>query len=312
MTSDIGKHVPTSAFRASLEQEILRELRAGEPAYAPPSTRRPWRHRLRNVALIVLGLFVGLGAQMASAQVQESRQRSELEAAKQAEREMVVLRVMMARLAEERARREFEVGAASRQSLRDAEANASQAQVLFQVLESQLAEIRLTSRAPRDEIWAPLATERDFVRERLQMQAMVAQQRLAVAEAAATEAERGYEAGAVQGNVVKDAQLDAAERKMEFQVLAKRIMLRDQFLKEGLTPEQVTREVQRSELMFAIQYAQDRLKVAKEREASARDRFKGGATTELELKRAELEVLEVQLELRQLTERYRAMPAKGG
>jgi hypothetical protein len=331
MSTDIGKHVPTSEFRASLERDIVGALRAeNEPmglvvagpspagrAHEPPSLRRSWRSivrgRLRNAALIAFGLFVGVGAQMASAQVQESRQRSELEAAKVAERQMAALRIEMAKLNEERARKAMEAGAGSRESLLESEAETRRLQVAAVLLELEIAEIRATSASPRHEIWAPLTTERDFLRERLQAQGMVMQQRLAVAEARAQQVERSHAVGAATATALSDARLDVARSRMDFHVAAKRIMLRDQFLKEGLSAERVARDLQHAELQFEIQYAQEKLKNAQERERTARQQSAVGATTAIELKRAELEVLEVQLELQQMMARYRELQqGRGG
>lgn len=311
MSTDIGRHVPTSAFRATMEQQISRAFRTTEIADMPPSTRRTrpsWRTRLRNVALVTIGLLLGVGAQFASAQVQDARQRSELEAAKHAERDLLTLRLQMAELNLQGASKASEVGAGSREAVRDAELEVQQVRVAIAILELELLEIRATAASPRDELWTPLNGSRDFVRERLQMQALVAQQRLAVAESEAREMERSHAAGAVLVSAVRDAQLDMAQAKMEFERLVLRIQLRDRFLKDGLSAEQVTRELQRVDLTVEIRHAQERLKAAEERLRSARERSAVGVTTALELKRAELEVLEVQLEMQRMGARFRALP----
>lgn len=307
MTTDIGKHVPTDAFRAALEGDIVREVRSGLPAYAPPGTRTRRRERLRTVALLAVGLLFGVGTQLASAQVQDARQRSELERAKRADQEMAALRLTLAKLNEERAREAFTAGALSRQSLVQAEAEVRALEVAVARIRIDLEEIRATAAAPRDELWAPLTAERDFVRERLQMAALTAQNRLQQAEVLAAEAERSFRAGAVAEAAVNDAKLDVSQAKMEFQTLAQRIVLRDQFLKERLSPDEVTRRLERSEVMFEIQHLQDRLKVAESHEALARQREAVGTMDALALKRAEVEVLELKLMLDRLVTRYRAL-----
>lgn len=307
MTSDIGKHVPTAAFRAALEQGLVQELRAGEPAFAPPSTRARRRDRWRTVLLLAMGLFLGVGGQMASAQVQESRERSELERAKASEREIAMLRLSMARLAVERAKRAFDIGAGTREALRDAESEARAMEVAAARIDLDIQEIRATASAPRDELWAPARAERDYVRERLQMEAYVAQQRLATMEVLAAEAQRRFNIGAIAHAGVSDANVDVARAKMDFQFLAKKLMLRDRFLKEGLTPERITYELQKTELMLGAEHAQARLQAAQESERLARSRTNVGVMDELDLKRAEIRVLEAKVELQRLLERHRAL-----
>lgn len=311
MTQDIGTHRPTDAFRSTLERRIAAAFHAD---LTPPSINRPaqtrWRDRLRVVALIAFGLVVGVGTQLASAQVAQSRQRGTLESAVNVERELAALRLSVAKLNEERAQRAFAAGVASRQSLLEAEAEVRAMELAVARIDLDLAEIRVTAEAPRDELWAPTPGSRDFVRERLQLAAIQAQQRLRAAEVALAEAERGARVGRVSGGAVDDARLDHSLAKKEFQTLAQRIALRETFLKERLSAEEVTRRSHRMELTFEIEHAQHRLQVAESRVAVARQRTQVGAEDELALKRAEIEVLQMRVELQRLAERLRAMEGR--
>lgn len=300
MTNDIGRHIPTPEFRASLERRLLREL------------RRPARYGevLRKAALIAFGLFLGVGTQMASAQVQEARQRSELERSLMVERELAALRLQLARTEVERAQKAFSAGALSRQSLLTAEAEARAMEVHAARLELDLAEVRLTAAAPRDELWAPLVGDRDFVSDRARMAALVAQQRLQAAEAVAVDVERGHRVGSVGDAALRDARLDVARARMEFQSLATRLQLREQFLKEGLSSEEVVRREQRAQLMFELEHGQVRLQAAEAQLRDLQEKAHVGAIDDLTLKRAELEMLELRAQLRQLQSRYAAMRGK--
>ncbi|MGQ0648956.1 MAG: hypothetical protein ACT4P7_15465, partial [Gemmatimonadaceae bacterium] len=158
---------------------------------------------------------------------------------------------------------------------------------------------------PRNELWAPLVGGRDFVRERLGAAALAAQQRLTLSEARVVEAERAFRAGTVSQHALSDAQSAEAQARQEFQVVAQKLMLRDTFLKEGLSPEEVTRRVQRFELLADAQRVQRQLELAMARVTLVRQRSASGAADELDLKRAEVEVLERRVELDRLRRQLR-------
>ncbi len=308
MSIDIGRHVPSPEFRASLEQEVVAAFHAPAPDGAPPSTRRRtrWRQRARAVALLVVGLFVGMGAQLASAQVQQERQRTELERSLDVERQLAAVRLELARENLTRARRSFEAGALSRQSLVEAEREMREQEVRAAQLELNLAEIRATAAAPRDELWAPLVGERDFVKERLQMEAHVAQQRLQAAESMADEVRRQFEVGAAAESSLQDAQLDVSEAKMRFQLLATRLNLRRAHVEENLSREEIARRERRAQVMFEIEHMLQRSRVAEDQVRRARNGVGAGAMDSLVLKRAELEMLELRARLQVLQRRLQA------
>jgi hypothetical protein len=311
MTNDIGRHAPTPEFRASLEDAVRRAMRE-DGAHTPPSVRRPSRRRerARTVLLLAAGLFLGVGTQLASAQVQESRQRSDLERSQMVERELAALRLQLARQEVERAQQAFRAGALSRQSLLRAEAELRAQEVRAAKLEVDLAEIRATAAAPRDELWAPRVGSRDFVKERLQMNALVAQQRLAAAEASAAEVQRAQAIGSATAAALNDAALDVEQAKLEFQVLANRLRVREEFLRDGLAPEEVTRREQRVEASLRLVLGQARLAAAEQRVRVLREQVAAGVLEEIMLKRAELEMLEMRAELEHLRQRAAALRGK--
>ncbi len=305
MNTPADLHAPTPEFRASLEQEIVRTLRR-ETQFAP-SMRTRHRGRIRTVVTLAIGLLLGVGTQFASAQVQNARSRSELESVTTLERNVALLRFTAAQTDHEQAQRNFDVGMISQQTLLASKAAllARQAQVFR--IDLELAEIRATSAAPRDELWAPLVNGRDFVRERLAVLAVAAQQQLAAAEAGMAESERAFRVGAAARQVLTEAQAAAAQAKHELQVVTQKLMLREQFLKERLAAEEITRRLQRFELLSEIDLVQQRLQLATARVELAREYRQAGMTTELEVKRAEVEVLERTLELERLRVQLRTL-----
>jgi hypothetical protein len=306
MSADSRLHAPSAEFRASLEGEIVRALRR-ETSFDAPARARD---RFRSVALLTAGLLFGVGVQFASAQVGDARQRSELERAAEVERGVAALRLDLARTAHERARQRVEIGAISRQLELEAAAEVRLREMELARLHYDLEEIRASAGAPRDELWAPLVGRRDFVRQRLTVRAVASQQRLTLAEARAAEAERGFRAGVVSAHALGDAQAEAAQAKQEFQVLAQKLMLRDEFLKSGLPSEEVTRRIQRIELRSEMERAIRQLELARVRVDRARRQSIVGVADELEVKRAELEVLEQTVRLDRLRTALRMAEAR--
>jgi hypothetical protein len=281
-------HSPTPEFRDALERTIVREFRSG--ASIALAVRR--RHPFRSAGLIAAGLLLGVGVQFASAQVTEGRQRSELEQAAEVERNLAALRLNLARQAYEQARKSTEVGAVAKQVELEAAAEVRVREVDVARINLELLEIRATSALPRDELWAPLVNGRDFVKERLMMRAVAAQQLLVIAEENAKEARRRYEVGAISQVALNEAQSRAAEVKEDFEHIAQKLTLRQAQMKETLTSDEVTRREQTIELTTQLRRAVRQYREATARYEVAKKRSLSGAADELEMKRAEVEMLE--------------------
>ena len=92
MNTELASHTPTPEFRDRLEGDLIRALRQE----ARTGARRPallrWQ-RLKQAAVLVVGLVLGVGTQLASAQVRDARTRSELESAIAIEMQVTALRL---------------------------------------------------------------------------------------------------------------------------------------------------------------------------------------------------------------------------
>lgn len=307
MNALIPQHSPTPEFRDSLERELLRTLR-DVSRELPPSLRWLRRPGLRTAATLALGLVLGIGSQFASAQVQESRQKLEYERVKETERQVAAMRLMLARATADEQGKAIEAGLADQQEMVKALAAARAAELEVARLDLDLAEVRATAAMPRDELWAPLVGDRDFVKERLRLRAAAAQAALAQSEAVALAFDRRSQAaGSYEIALHKQVQERLAESRVEFNRLALKLQLRDQFLSERLSPEEVTRRTERFEVMNQAQRVQELLRVAEFRLEVLRKRHAAGGATLLALRRAELEVLERQAEMQHLQVRMKAI-----
>ena len=306
MSSD--PHAPTPAFVASLERELLATLRRERTIASVP--RRRMRDYMKAAAILVIGLVFGAGTQLASAQVQESRQRSELERSASVDRELAAQRLLMARLEHERARREFEAGAISRQSLLAVAAAQRAAEMSVARIDLNLQEIRLSATPPRDELFAPLVNNRDFVRERLTLQTALAQQQLESAEATLAEQERMVAVGAAVPASARELRLAARQARRDFEVRAQQLQLRDAFLKEQLEPDVVTRRAQRLELEAELRVLQQEVPLIESRLEVARQRHATGVGVELDVMRAAVELQEAKVKLLRASVELKALEMK--
>lgn len=308
MNASSDPHIPSPAFVAQLEQQIVAQYRKGNASLAPRARRM--RDALRLAAVLTIGLALGAGSQMASAQVQSSRDRSQLERALEVDRELATARLILEKENLERARRLFEAGGSSRQSLLEATTALRDAEMRIARMNVDFAEIRATSAAPRDELWAPKVGDRDFVKERLQIAAMTLQQHLSNAEVAVTDAERRVEFGAVVERTVSAAMESLANTTRDFQVLQQKLMLRERFLKNAITSDQLVLQLKIAEIRAELARSQRMLELLRARIVRIRDRVKFGFATALDAKRAEVELLELEAAQQRLGQQYRLLEKK--
>lgn len=319
MMSSEDRHTPRAEFIAALEQDLLRAHRALAPqalsltrsaAREPAAPRHPraWGRRARGAALLAIGLVLGVGTQIASAQVQGAKERSEYERERRTERELAAMRLKLAREAATKAQQDYAAGAISRQALLTAETEVKVSELAILKLELELEEIRSTSRAPRDELWAPKVQGRDFVRERLQVEAAAAQERMKSAEDRAKVAEERRAVGAEVETELVQTQRDLLEARREFELQAMKMRLREEAVAKELPSEEVVKRSRRIEAEAAVRRARQRLEMASRRLETVKQRVKGGMAVLLDEKRAELEVLESQAELEAASRTLAALP----
>lgn len=296
------RHHPAPEFVAGLEREIVRAWRAETTGASviPMAPTRRWE-RIRMAAMLAIGVLGGFGAQFASAQVQGARARSELERSVELERQVQEYRVSVARAEHERMRSAFAAGIAAERDLNRAALELRMMEVNLARLQLDLAEIRESNAAPRNELWAPVLGGRDFVRERQNLMAALAEEELRVAEAERRTTEQRVRMGIDGVGALESAQLRVAEKTLALQRLTAEIALREEAVAKRLAPEEVTRRLQRTGLELELAGAQQRLAVGRERVTRLRRMTQVGAMSELDLKRAELEVLEQEMALERLS-----------
>ena len=282
-------------FRAHLEWQIASALRREERFAAPVGGGLT---RLRTAVAMMAALAVGAATMAASGELQEARQRDALIEAAKSEEALMQLRIELAKAAYEDARRRFEVGTASRETVRSAEAELRAMEMRLARNRLDIEEITATAMAPRNDLQAPLVGGRDFVSERLKLDLKTAQQAMAGAEQTLQEARKRFEVGLASRAALLQGEMDLAHARMRMEELRATIDLRGRALAGDIKVEDLVSSVRRVKLTMEQQRIQREIEFATARVEELRRLVSVGQATDLDLKRAEIEVLQRQIDLK--------------
>lgn len=308
MTGPMHSHEPTPEFRAHLEWQIETAMRR-ESRLAEPVTSAPLGglRRFGTAALVIVALAIGGAAGIASERVQDAKTRDQLTDNINSERALLKTRLDLAKAELQDAQRRFEVGAAGREILAEAQRRMSAAESALARLEVDAREIQQTSSAPRNELNAPVVGGTDFVRDRLRLELAAAERDLAAAEAVATQAKARLDVGMGNTAEVLRADTDRVIARHRLQQLQVRLELRDKFVNEQLTAEQLKQQIRHAELALDADLTRRQLAAAKARLDSLRALVEIGTMSPLDAKRAEVEVLELEAKFKLLQQKLSAV-----
>jgi len=293
----VESHEPTPEFRAHLEWQIASALRRESRFAAPVGTRF---RQLRTALVAVAALAIGGVAGVASGQIQDVRQRHQLIEMSRSEEQLLGVRVDLARQEYQRARQRFEVGTLDRETLLAAERDLRAMETALARVQLDLEEIQATSAAPRNELQAPLVGQRDFVRERLTLELQQAQRELTGAEQTRAHADQQLQSGVAPRAVLLQAEAEVARARTHIQMLRATLDLRERVLRGEIAADQVAAAQRRSELTLQREQVQREIEFGRRRIEEVRRLVSVGMATELELKRTEIQVLELQLEFQRM------------
>ena len=288
-------HEPTPEFLAHLEWQIQTALRREDRLTSPVSASR---RRFGAALLIIAALATGGIAGIASERVQDARQRSQLVEAARSEVTLLNVRLELVRATYEDMRRKFEVGTADREALLSVEREVRALEASLARARLDIQEIEMTSSVPRNDLDAPLVGKRDFVRERLALDMAAAQSGLTTAEQAVAQAQQRIEVGAAPAAARLQPEGELAQARLRMQVLRAKLELRQRLLKGEIKADALASEMRRVELTLQRTRSQRELEIARQRVDEVRRLFEVGQGTELDVKRAEVELLERQLEIK--------------
>jgi len=297
MNQSIESHEPTPEFLAHMEWQIETALRRESRLSMPVGGGRP---RFRAALIVVVAVAIGAVAGVASGRVQDARQRDALSESMQAQEALARARVELAQTAFQETRRRFEVGTVDRESLMAAERDLRAMETALARIHLDLEEIRLTSAPPRNDLDSPLVGTRDFVRERLALDLTAAQSALVMAEQALSQAQQRVDVGTAPLTVVLQAQADLVQARTRMQLLEASVALRRRYLKGDIKREALAPAYRRAELTLQIERAQRDIEITRRRVDELRTMVAVGQAMELDLKRAEVNLLERQVEIERI------------
>jgi outer membrane protein TolC len=297
MSSAPGSHEPSAEFRAHLEWQIQSALRRDSQLSQPVGGHL--RHP--RAALIIVAAFVFGGIAMAAAgQLKESRQRDALIETARSEESLLRVRLDLARAEYDQARRRFETGTAARETLSAAEREVNGMETALKRLRIDIDEIQATSAAPRNDLPAPLVGQRDFVRERLTLDLETAQRALIAAEQSLAEAAKRVKTGLVPAAAQMQAEVEVLRARAALQLVQARLEQRQRWMSGLISADGLIRTMRQTESTVQRERVQRELEIARARVEDVRRLVTLGLATPIDLKRAELEVLEREAELQRL------------
>ena len=309
MTDPTRSHDPAPEFLTHLEWQIetamRRESRLAEPVTGGGGFSR-WRG-LTTAALVAAALAIGGAAGIASEHLQDIKVRDQILANTLAETELAATRLDLARAEYQEARRRFEAGTVTPESLAATERRVRALEAALKRLQIDIEETKATSAPPRNELNAPRVGQRDFVRERLLLDLGAAEQDLAAAEEAAKKARERFEIGleSQAGVLHAEAAMGLARDRME--KVRVYINLREKYLQQAIRAEDLAASARRTELMVDLSRAKNEYAAARTRLETIRKQSEVGMASQLDVKRAEVDLLEMEVKLQTLQRQLAAL-----
>lgn len=138
------------------------------------------------------------------------------------------------------------------------------------------------------------------MRERLALDLTAAQSALVMAEQALSQAQQRVDVGTAPLTVVLQAQADLVQARTRMQLLEASVALRRRYLKGDIKREALAPAYRRAELTLQIERAQRDIEITRRRVDELRTMVAVGQAMELDLKRAEVNLLERQVEIERI------------
>ena len=298
---------PTPEFRARLEWQILTALRR-ETRFSEP-VLRPFGGARMTLA-VVAALMIGALAGWIPGYAQENRDRNQLIENAESEASLLQLRLELVQKEREQIRRRVDVGASGPEALSAIEDQVRGLETALRRNQLDVEEIRATSAAPRDDLQAPLVRQRDFVAERLMLELSNAQRTLVGAERKAAAAHERFDVGLARQAEVQQSDVDVEKARTDMQLLAARLTMRRRVLHGEIKPDAAAPSLRRQELQLQLHQVRRELALSQNRLANARQLLSVGIGTEMDVKQAELQILEQQSQLAHLQQQLQTLGLK--
>jgi hypothetical protein len=202
----------------------------------------------------------------------------------------------------EETRDRYDQGIVGQEALLSAELRYQEAEMQVARLRLDSDEVLATGREPQDELSAPLVDGKDFVMERLDLQADFARRHMDVLERRLSRAQTRVEMGVVEAEELTGHTLALEEARYALDMIQQRMALRREFLQGEITGDEAEAELQRREASRRLGVQTQALENARLQFQRVEDLVDRGLAPQSELAQARIRLLEIELEL-QLVQR---------
>jgi outer membrane protein TolC len=294
-----GKHEPHDAFVERLESEIGREIRRRGRERVPGGWRA-WpalRVAVGVAVLVLLSMSIGAGAVAAAYRAQDNERRELLVSSLEKRAQLAKQRLDIAAEQVKSAEGRVSIGTASREEVIEARSKAAEAQAELKSIQLQLEEVRITGREPATSLAALLVSGRDFVTERLRVDASVPEAALEAARSQLTEVMRRVEVGTADPAQAVAARGRIVELEAAIQGFRGRMEIRQKFLRGEVAPAEAELRALEAEAEVRRKVLASQLEAAKIEADRVRSRFEVGVAQQVEVARARLRVQEIETDM---------------
>jgi hypothetical protein len=294
-------HEPREEFVNGLESRLRAELRrqsAGSPARAwswMPQSR--WAGGLALAAVMVVSMALGGGVVAATYEARLGEQRDALLATFEQRQAIAQQRLALTDRHLQDMVQRVSVGTEPPEKVLDMRSKFSEAEAELKSIGLDIEEIRATGREPMHSLSAPLVSGRDFVVERWRIELAVRTAALSLEKTREAAARGRVEIGIAKPDEVEVAATRIAELEAALAAFARKLTIRQTFLKGGL-PAQVA-ELQGLEAENETRRAilTRRIETQRRRVQDLQGRVEIGTANPIEVGEARLHLQELQLEL---------------
>lgn len=298
-------HEPREDFVNRLESALVAEARRRNQTGAPGWTPRwlmlsPARVAAAIAAIVIVSMVAGGAVVAAAYRIEQNERRDQIAATYERKLEVAEAQLGLARKTLERQKRLFEVGLINNVALLDDEYKVVEAERDVTILKLQIEEIRLSGQQPLSTISAPLVNGRDFVRLRWETDLQAPEKALVIERIRHDDTQRRIEIGIANPSEIQNATARLSELAASINVIKRKIEIRRRFVNKEIDATQADLLGLEAEAIARFQTLTSQIETAKREYSLVRSRFEKGLVDELEVKRAELKVMNLQTDAGQV------------
>jgi outer membrane protein TolC len=282
-------HEPTPEFARYLEWQVTTALRR-QDRFARPA-RTGYRRYVGAVAVIVASMMAGAAGLAASNRIQENQQKQLLVVQEQSEVQLAQMQVAIAQKSAKDAKDRAAIGVISSDDAAAAERALQMAAANLQRARLNLEEVERSGQPVQDDITSPVVGGQDFVAARLNLDQQAAALAAEGAQKHLRDARDRTDVGLGTQVELLDAQADAVRAAGQMETVRQKIALRRQFLAGTITAKEATQQRLLLAARTQLRTAQIDMQVASKRYAWVQAQHQIGAATEVDVLKAQLDML---------------------